>query len=278
MQHVMRKLTRNRLATAGALLTFSVIAASIVGVWWFPVDPLAMDVLAILEPPSRAHPFGTDDFGRDILSRVLHGTRMSLAIGASVLVATSVMGTLFGLLAGYFKRLDNTIMRAMDALMAFPAILLALTIMAVLGPRTENVVIALSLVYAPRTARVVRSAVLAVRELDYVEAARALGASHWRVMRHHVLPNCIAPLIVQGTFVFGYAILGEAALSFIGVGTLPPAPSLGNILSDARPMLREAPWMALFPGGTIALTILGLNLLGDGLRDLLDPRITPTWN
>lgn len=268
----LRRFLRHKLAVAGACIIAWLSLMALAGPAAYRVSPTAMDVMSILSPPSAAHPFGTDDFGRDVLSRVVHGTRLSLAVGASVLVLTSLAGTILGLVSGFFPRLDNVLMRVMDAVMAFPAILLALVIMAILGPRTVNVVIALAIVYTPRTARLVRGTVLAVRELDYVEAARALGATDWRIIGRYILPNCLAPVIVQGTFVFAYSILGEAGLSFIGVGTVPPTPSLGNILSDARPMLREAPWMALLPGGTIALAILGLNLLGDGLRDLLDPR------
>ncbi|MCB1809239.1 MAG: ABC transporter permease, partial [Candidatus Competibacteraceae bacterium] len=176
-------------------------------------------------------------------------------------------------LAGYFQRLDNVLMRTMDGLMAFPGILLAIALAAVLGPSEINAVIALTIAYTPRTARIVRAAVLVVRGMEYVEAALACGASHLRILWRHILTNSLAPLIVQLTFIFAYAILAEAVLSFIGVGPPPPTPSWGNIIADGRSYIPEAPWISLFPGIAIALTVLGLNLLGDGLRDVLDPRM-----
>lgn len=253
-------------------MTFLVILVASFAPLLTSADPLQMNLLHILSPPNAQFPFGTDDVGRDVFSRVLHGTRLSLVVGAVVLITTAVLGTLIGLVSGYYRRLDGLIMRLVDALMAFPAIMLALVVVAMLGPRTENVILALTLVYLPRVARLIRGTVLSVRELEYVSGGKAVGANDLRLLLRYVLPSTIAPLIVQATFIYGYAILGEASLSFLGLGTSPPTPSLGNILSDARPMLREAPWMALFPATTIALIIFGFNLLGDGLRDLLDPR------
>lgn len=269
---IFRRILGHRTATVGAIVTTFVTLIALIGPQLTSADPLAMNLLHILSSPSSQFPFGTDDVGRDVFSRVLYGTRLSLTVGALVMVTTSVLGTLIGLISGYFRKVDGFVMRLVDALMAFPAILVALVVVAMLGPRTENVILALTLVYLPRVARLVRGTVLSMRELDYVAAGRALGAGDIRLILRHVLPGTMAPLLVQATFIYGYAILGEASLSFLGLGTSPPAPSLGNILSDARPMLREAPWMALFPAGTIALTIFGFNLLGDGLRDLLDPR------
>jgi peptide/nickel transport system permease protein len=188
-------------------------------------------------------------------------------------VVTAVVGTACGLVAGYFRALDNVLMRVMDALMAFPAILLAIAITAALGPSAFNVVVALAAVYTPRTARVVRASVLVVRESDYVHAAQAVGAGHLRIMLQHILPNSMAPLIVQLTFVFAYAVIAEAVLSFLGMGPPPPTPSWGNIIAEGKDYIREAAWIALFPGIAIAVTVLGLNLLGDGLRDVLDPRM-----
>lgn len=235
-------------------------------------DPTALDVQETLTAPSRRHWFGTDDFGRDLFARVVHGIRLSLLVGSSVLAVTAVLGALPGLIAGYVPRADAVIMRVMDALMAFPAILLALSVMAIAGPSTVNVVGALGVAYAPRMARLARASVLAVRSREFVDAARALGNAPLRVLTRHVTPNAAAPIIVQGTFTVGYAILGEAALSFVGLGTVPPTPSLGNILADARVFLRDAPWTIVCPAATLALLILGLNLLGDGIRDALDPR------
>jgi peptide/nickel transport system permease protein len=225
------------------------------------------------EPPSLAFPMGTDNFGRDLLSRVVYGARLSLEIGFTVVLLTGIFGTAIGAAAGYYRKLDNPLMRVMDALMAFPAILLAVAIAAALGASAVNAVIALAAVYTPRTARIVRASVLVVREMEYVQAARACGATNWRIMRRHILPNSMAPLIVQLTFIFAYAVLAEAILSFLGVGPEPPTPTWGNIVAEGRQYIREAPWITLFPGLAIAMTVLGLNLLGDGLRDALDPRM-----
>jgi peptide/nickel transport system permease protein len=224
-------------------------------------------------PPSWQFPFGTDNLGRDIFSRVLHGARLSLEIGFAVVVLSGLAGTIVGAVAGYFPRLDNVLMRAMDAMMAFPSIMLAIAIAAALGSSMVNALIALAVVYTPRTARIVRASVLVVREMDYVTASICAGASDWRVMMRHILPNSMAPLIVQLTFVFAYAVIAEAILSFLGVGAVPPTPTWGNIIAEGRDYIREAPWISLFPGIAIALTVLGLNLLGDGLRDAFDPRL-----
>lgn len=256
----------------GALVLAVALLALLAGVV-SPHDPLASNFRLKLQPPSATHWFGTDHFGRDVLARVIHGGRLSLQIGLMVVVMTGIFGTLIGGVAGYFRRLDDPIMRLMDALMAFPAILLALTVSATLGASVLNVVIALSIATTPHTARIVRSSVLVVREMQYVEAARALGAGDWRILWFHVLANSLAPLIVRLTFVFASAILAEAVLSYIGVGPPPPAPSFGNIIANGRDFMVEAPWVTIFPGLAIVVCVLGLNLLGDGLRDLLDPRI-----
>jgi peptide/nickel transport system permease protein len=190
-----------------------------------------------------------------------------------VVLVTGVCGAVIGGLAGYFRHLDNVVMRVMDAMMAFPGILLAIAIAAVLGPSEFNAVLALSITYTPRTARVARAAVLVVREMPYVEAARAVGAGHARILLTHVLPNGLTPLIVQLSYIFAIAILAEAVLSFIGVGPPPPMPTFGNIIADGRDFVQEAPWICLYPGLAIAVAVLGLNLIGDGLRDALDPRM-----
>jgi peptide/nickel transport system permease protein len=269
---VWRRLGRHRLALTGGAIVLVVAMLAVVLPVAIRTDPTALDVQATLSPPSPRHWFGTDDFGRDLFARVVHGIRLSLLVGSSVLALTAVLGAVPGLVAGYVPRADGIIMRVMDALMAFPAILLALSVMAIAGASTVNVVAALGVAYAPRVARLARASVLAVRSREFVDAARALGNPPLRLLARHVTPNAAAPVIVQGTFTFGYAILGEAALSFVGLGAVPPTPSLGNILADARVFLRDAPWMILCPGATLALLILGLNLLGDGIRDALDPR------
>jgi len=226
-----------------------------------------------LKPPSFAHWLGTDDVGRDIYSRVIYGARISLIVGGSVVALSTLVGLAMGLMAGFYRSLDYPIMRVMDGMMAFPGIILAIALMASLGPSLLTVIIALGVVNTPRVARLVRGSVLVLRETQYVEAAHALGQRGAWILLRHVLPNCISPLIVQSTFIFAAAILGEAALSFLGVGSPPHIPSWGNILSDARTYLHQAPWMTLAPGAAIMATILGLNLLGDGLRDLLDPKL-----
>lgn len=268
-----RRLTRHRLAMTGAAVVLLVVLQGLAAPVLLKADPTAIDVERILAAPSASHWLGTDDFGRDLLARIVHGTRLSLLVGFSVLLFTLAMGAVPGMLAGYFPAADAVIMRIMDALMAFPAILLALTVMAVAGPATINVVAALGIAYSPRMARLARAAVLSVRVEEYIEAAQALGTRPMRILVKHVVPNAVAPIIVQGTFTFAYAILGEAALSFVGLGAVPPTPSLGNILADARAVIRDAPWMIAFPSLTLSLTILGLNLLGDGIRDVLDPRM-----
>jgi peptide/nickel transport system permease protein len=238
-----------------------------------PSDPTRMAIRNRFKPPSLEHPLGTDNLGRSQLSRIVHGARLSLAIGFAVVVLNAVFGVLLGAAAGYFRRLDNILMRCADALMAFPAVLLAIAIAAALGPSSLTAAIALSAVYIPRTARIVRASVLVVRELEFVQAAVAMGASHARILFKHVLPNCLAPLIVQLTFIFAYAVLSEAVLSFLGLGAAPPTPTWGNIIAEGRQYMREATWITLIPGVALAITVVGLNLLGDGLRDVLDPRL-----
>lgn len=268
-----RRLARHRSFVVGAGLFALVVAVALGAPVLAPSAPDRMQFRLRFSPPGPGLPFGTDNFGRDLLSRVVYGARLSLEIGFGVMVMSGVAGTLIGATAGYFRRLDDGLMRVMDALMAFPAVLLAIGITAALGPSMGNAMVALSAVYTPRTARIVRASALVVREMEYVQAARATGARHGRVLLCHVLPNCLAPLVVQLTFTFAYAVLTEAILSFLGMGPQPPTPTWGNIIAEGRGYVREAPWIALFPGIAIAVTVLGLNLLGDGLRDALDPRM-----
>jgi peptide/nickel transport system permease protein len=236
-------------------------------------DPNRMAVRLRFQEPSLVYLFGTDNLGRSMLSRVCYGGRLSLLTGVGVVALNAVFGVLIGVLAGYVTRFDGPLMRLADALMAFPAVLLAIGVAAALGSGANTVVTALAVVYIPRTARILRGAVLVVRQQEYVEAARAVGVGHARIMWRHILPNCMAPLIVQLSFVFAYAVLSEAVLSFLGLGAPPEVPSWGILIADGRGYIREAPWLTLIPGVAIAMTVLGLNLIGDGLRDALDPRL-----
>jgi len=269
---LLRVFVRRKIVAVGAVL---VLITAVVGLIlpFFAVDPGRMDVAARLRAPSAMYWFGTDDLGRDVFARVVYGARLSLLVGVSVVAFSFIVGLTAGLAAGYFRGLDNVIMRVMDGLMAFPAIILAIALMASLGPSVTNVIVAIGVVYSPRVARVVRGSVLVIRETAYVEAARALGLTNLWIILRHVLPNCLSPVIVQGSFVFAAAVPTGAGLSFLGVGVAPFVPSWGNILSEGRLYLQQAPWLVLYPGAAIVLTILGLNLLGDGVRDLLDPRL-----
>jgi peptide/nickel transport system permease protein len=262
---------KDRGIAIGGTLFFLLVLIALFTPWIAPHDPLALQTGQRLQHPSLVHLWGTDNLGRDIFSRVLYGTRISLLVGASVSILTGIAGTMIGLWCGYFSWLDGVLMRIMDGLMAFPDVLLAIAIMAAFGPHLTNVILALFIVYTPRVARVVRSAVLVQRETVYVEAAKAIGAQDSRILLRHVLPNCLAPLIVQVTYTYALAILVEASLSFLGVGIPPTIPSWGNILADTRLYIRSAPWMPVLPGVAIMAAVLVLNLLGDGLRDVLDP-------
>ena len=239
--------------------------------WLTGADPLKLSVPDRLKPPSLLHLFGTDDFGRDVFARVAHGARLSLLIGFLVTSLATLLGAAIGLAAGFFKRADPFLARLLDAMMAFPDILLAVALMAAFGQNLGNVVVALGLVYAPRVARVVRASTLAQRGTLFVEAAQSMGAGNLRALLVHVLPNILPVLFVQATFVFAYALLTESALSFLGVGVPPEVPTLGNMIAAAQLYLDDATWLILFPGAAIALSVLCLQMVGDGLRDALDP-------
>ena len=269
----LRRLLHHRSFLFGLTLFSIILLIAILAPVIAPTDPTKLAMRNRFLPPSWEYPFGTDNLGLSQLSRVVWGARLSVMIGISVVLLNAVFGTLLGALAGYFRRLDNVLMRVNDALMAFPAILLAIGVTAVLGPSTPNVILALAIVYVPRTARIVRASVLVVREMEYVQAAIAAGAGHWRILRYHILPNSMAPLIVQLSFLFAYAVLSEATLSFLGLGAVPPTPTWGNIMAEGRQYMREALWIIAIPGAALAMTVMGLNLLGDGLRDVLDPRL-----
>ncbi len=268
---LVRRLLSNRMAVTGCALLSVIFLLALLAPVLATQPPLEMKVTDRLQAPSATHWFGTDEFGRDVYSRVVYGSRISITVGLSVVAISSIFGLILGLYSAYYRHLDNLIMRVVDGLMAFPAVLLAIAIMAALGPKVENVIISISVVYIPTVARTVRSAALVVREQTYIEAIRALGGRSWRIIWRHIAPNCMSPLIVQATFIFAYAVIIEASLSFLGAGTPPPQPSWGNILSDGRTLIRQAWWIMVFPGVAIVMTVLGLNLLGDGLRDLLDP-------
>jgi peptide/nickel transport system permease protein len=270
---LLRRLATHRSFQIGLVFFMLLALAAIFALLLTSVDPSAMKVRFRFRPPSAAFPFGTDNFGRDIFTRVLFGARVSLWIGLVVAISTGAICAAIGILAAQFRRLGPFLMRCMDALMSFPAILLALGVTAALGPRMDSVIIALTVAYVPAGARIVRASALVVRELDYIAAARIAGASNARIMLRHILPNSVSPLLVHVTFVFAYAILAEAALSFLGVGVPPPTASWGNIIAEGRDYATEAWWVMLFPGLGITLSALGLNLLGDGLRDVLDPRL-----
>jgi peptide/nickel transport system permease protein len=268
-----RRLLQNQnVVIGGGVFLLLVLLAVLAGVL-APYNPTRLYPGQRLRPPGATNLLGTDEFGRDILSLVLHGGRVSLLVGGVTMVLTSLGGVVVGLIAGYYRRLDIVIMRIMDGLMAFPAILLAIALMAARGPGVWNVILSLSVVYLPRTAMLIRSTALSVRELDYVLAAQALGRSGLAIAFRHILPNCIGPLLVQGTFIFAYAVLAEAILGFLGVGVPPYVPSWGNVIASGKNVIREAFWVSLFPGLALTLSGLALNLLGDGLRDVLDPRL-----
>ena len=273
LNEIWKDLKRHRLALIGAGILIGLIGVAVLAPLLAPWDPLEQNLYSRLQAPSLDHPLGTDDFGRDILSRIIYGARISLRIGLiSISIALSV-GSALGLIAGYRGGgLDTIIMRFMDIMLAFPSILLAIAIVAVTGPGIDNVMVAVSIVMVPQYARLVRACVLSIREMAYVEAARALGGGEVRILLASVLPNCTAPLIVQSTLSLGTAILDAAGLSFLGLGAQPPVPEWGAMLSGGRELLLKAPWVMTFPGLAIFTVVLGLNLFGDGLRDALDPK------
>ncbi|HXU91055.1 MAG TPA: ABC transporter permease [Methylomirabilota bacterium] len=252
-------------------MTLILVTGVLAPAWWTG-DPLVMRPVERLQPPSAAHWFGSDNFGRDVYSRTLYGTRVSLVVGAAVAVASLLVGTALGLVIGFYRRLDTLMMRVMDGLMAIPAILLALALMALMKGSVRNVIIALIIPEIPRVTRLVRASVLSLREHTMVEGARALGARTPRILVRYILPALTAPLIVQATYICASAILFEAYLSFLGAGTPPHIPSWGNIMAEGKVYVQLAFWIILFPGLFLALTVLAINLIGDGLRDVLDVR------
>jgi len=270
----LRRILRTRGAGFGLLVTLLVVLAALLADLVSPYSPAAQDYSAILSPPSFAHLLGTDNLGRDVLSRITYGSRVSIQAGIVSVGFAAIVGTLMGLLAGYWRGwIDDLLMRLCDALWSFPGLVLALAIAAALGPGLVNAMIAIGIVFTPVFARLVRGSALSVREREFVLAARVVGAGHGRIMWRHVLPNVVAPVIVQGSLMTALAIVLEATLSFLGLGVQPPDPSWGSMLKVASQYMQVAPWLSFFPGFAIFVTVLGLNLLGDGLRRALDPRL-----
>jgi len=270
----LRQLTANRLAFLGLVIILLLALAALLAPWIAPQDPYQQISSEAMQPPSRQHLFGTDNVGRDTLSRVIYGARVSLFVGVTSMILAAGIGVPLGLLAGYFGGwLDTVTMRAMDTLLAFPALLLAIFIVAVLGPSLSNAIFAVGIIYIPAFARLTRANVLSLREKEFVEAARCLGASDGRIMRHSILPNCASSLIVQFTLGVGYAMLIEAGLSFLGLGVQPPTPAWGQMVGLARDFITIAPWLITYPGLAIFIAVLSFNFLGDGLREATDPRL-----
>lgn len=274
MERFVRKFRRNRKAMIGMGMVLTLVLTAIFAPLIAPHSVQATNISERSQPPSAEHLFGTDDVGRDIFSRVIMGTRISLYVGFGAITGALLVGMTIGIFAGYYGGIiDEVLMRMMDALMSFPPILLALTVMVVIGPELNNVILALAFVYTPYIARVARSAALSVRNEAFVEAAVARGEGNTYIVFREVLPNCLAPLLVQGSINVAFAMLAEASLSFLGLGAQPPTPSWGLMINVGRGFMQTAPWMIVFPGIAIGLTVIGFNMLGDGLRDVLDPKV-----
>lgn len=270
---MLRVLARDRAGMVGAVILLFIVAAAVVGPLLSPHDPTAFSRQR-LAGPSPTYLLGTDEFGRDLLTRALYGARISLEVAAVAVVVAGVIGILIGVVAGYYGRwIDGVLMRAMDVIFAFPTILLALAVVAVLGPALRNLELAVAIVYIPVFARLARGATIVVTAEAFVEAARAVGVPDGRIMRLHVGPNIVAPLVVQFTINIAYAILVESSLSYLGLGVQPPTPSWGSMLSTGKQFVETTLWPTIVPGGAIMLTVLGCNLLGDALRDAADPRL-----
>ncbi len=270
---VLQRLAKHRSFMVGFVCLVLILAGAVVGPLLSPYEPSKIAAAKRFIAPNALNWFGTDNLGRDVFTRVVYGAQISLIVGFSVVVLNAIFGVLLGCIAGFYRRLDGVVMRVMDALMAFPAILLAIAIAAALGAGVVNVIIALTITYVPRTARIVRASVLVIRSMEYIDAARSISARDSWIILRHVIPNSMAPLLVQLTVVFAYAVLSEAALSFLGVGPPPPTPSWGSVVAAGQDYIVDAWWISFFPGVVITVTVLALNLMGDGLRDVLDPRL-----
>lgn len=274
MQRWCKLAGRHKTAAVSVAILLFILVVGLAAPLLAPHDPRAISAPDRQISPTASHLMGTDNLGRDLFSRILYGLRMTIIIAISSIAIASVVGVTIGLISGYVGTwVDEVFMRLMDIIYAFPPLLLALALVATFGTGMDSIIVAISVGRIPGFARVTRSAVLGVRESEYLEAARCIGAPHQRIIRRHILPNCMAPIIVIGTLSVGVAILVEAGLSFLGLGIQPPEPSLGGLLKDALPFMRQAPWLAIFPGLTIALIVFVLNLAGDRIRDLLDPTL-----
>ena len=271
---VWRKLSRNRLSLVGSLIVLSLLLVAVAAPFLGLPSPVKLNIAQRFLPPGPGHWFGTDQLGRDVLSRVVHGARVSLMASLFTMIAAGLPGVLLGIAAGVSSaRIAGVIMRLMDLLMSFPPLLLAVAIAAALGTGTRSIIIALGVVYLPRIVRVTRGIALSVVAQEYIVAAQALGTPRWRLILRTVLPNCLSVVVVQLSLYFAEVLLAEAALSFLGLGEPPPTPTWGNILQDSQKYIRNAPWIAVFPGCAIAVSVLGLNLFGDAVRDAMDPRL-----
>lgn len=269
----LRRLFGNRAMLVGAIILVVVVSAAILAPFIAPYAPNKLSIVNKLKEPSLAHLFGTDEFGRDIFSRAIFAGRISLLVSLGVVAISTVLGVILGVAAGFFRSLDAPISRLLDAMMSFPDILLAIALVAALGPSLSTVILALGITYAPRLARIIRGQTLVLRELPYIEAAVAMGLPTWQILARHVLLNLASPILVQSTFVFASAMLAEASLSFLGVGVSTDMPTWGTMLASGREYMNNAPWLMVFPGLAIVFSVLSLQLLGDGLRDLVDPRL-----
>ena len=269
-----RSFKRSKSALFGTAIVLFFILLAIVGPFIAPYGINDQNLPGRLAPPSSEHWFGTDDLGRDIFSRILHGTRISLTVGFTAVILSAIIGSFLGIIAGYYGRwIDTIISRLFDIMLAFPSILLAIAIVSILGPSLQNALIAIAIINVPNFGRLIRSRVLTVKEEEYIHAARAIGMKNSRILWRHILPNSMTPIIVQGTLAVATAIIEAAALGFLGLGAEAPTPEWGKMLADARIFLLNAPWAMIFPGLAIMLTVIGFNLMGDGLRDALDPKM-----
>ncbi len=273
IRYVLKRLFQRRVVLIATVTLLLIALLAFLFPLFSSADPNEISVLQRLKEPSFEHWAGTDELGRDLATRIIWGGRYSILIGLSTAIFSSIAGTILGLMAGFFRRLDAPIMRVIDAMMSFPDILLGISLVSILSPSLWNVVLALSIVYTPRIARVVRASTLVIRELLFVDAARALGVSTPRILYAHILPNLMSPILVQFTFIFAYAILAEAGLSFLGVGVPPEIPTWGTMIASGLQYADRAFWIIVFPGIVIILTALSLQIVGDGVRDMLDPKL-----